>query len=49
MWDALEIPASEKGKYISNPANHNVHNYGAAVDLTPADENGNNADMGMGI
>ncbi|MCG9910654.1 MAG: M15 family metallopeptidase [Flavobacteriales bacterium] len=46
MWDALEMPASEKGKYVSNPANHSVHNYGAAVDLALADENGNYADMG---
>lgn len=46
MWDALDMPAAEKGKYVSNPANHSVHNYGAAIDITLCDENGQELDMG---
>jgi len=46
MWDALEMPAAEKGKYVSNPANHSVHNYGAAIDITLCDETGKELDMG---
>lgn len=46
MWDALKMPASEKGKYVSNPANKSVHNFGAAVDLSLTDERGKPLDMG---
>jgi len=46
MWDILEMPSSEKSKFVSNPKNGSLHNYGAAVDLTIADENGNPLDMG---
>jgi D-alanyl-D-alanine dipeptidase len=47
MWDALDsIPISERGKFVSNPKNHSVHNYGAAVDLTIVDEKGIPLDMG---
>lgn len=49
MWDALDtIPASERTKFVSNPANGSLHNYGAAVDLTICDENGKPLDMGAG-
>lgn len=49
MWDALDtIPVHERGKFVSNPKNHSVHNYGAAVDLTIIDGNGNPLDMGAG-
>lgn len=49
MWNALDtIPVSERGKFVSNPKNHSVHNYGAAVDLTIVDENGKPLDMGAG-
>lgn len=35
MWLALDtIPVSERVKFVSNPANGSVHNYGAAVDIT---------------
>lgn len=35
MWDALDsIPVNERIKFISNPRNGSIHNYGAAVDLT---------------
>lgn len=46
MWDALKMPAAEKGKYVSNPKNLSVHNVGAAIDLSLADEKGNYLDMG---
>jgi D-alanyl-D-alanine dipeptidase len=34
MWDTLKMPINEKTKFLSNPKNHSIHNYGAAVDLT---------------
>lgn len=46
MWKSLDMPAAEKGKYLSNPNNLSVHNLGAAVDIALADENGKYADMG---
>jgi D-alanyl-D-alanine dipeptidase len=47
MWDALDsIPAAERGKFLSNPQNGSVHNYGAAVDLTIIDANKKPLDMG---
>lgn len=49
MWDALDsIPTSERGKYVSNPKNRSVHNYGAAVDITIVDSLGQELDMGAG-
>jgi len=47
MWDALDsIPVAERGKFLSNPKNGSIHNYGAAVDLTICDESGIPLDMG---
>lgn len=46
MWDILKMPPAEKGKYVSNPAHLSVHNLGAAVDLSLADETGKPLDMG---
>jgi len=34
MWDILKMPIDEKTKYVSNPQEGSIHNYGAAVDLT---------------
>jgi D-alanyl-D-alanine dipeptidase len=35
MWDALDtIPFQERIKFVSNPRNGSIHNYGCAVDLT---------------
>lgn len=49
MWLALDsIPALERGKFVSNPVWGSVHNYGAAVDLTIANEEGIPLDMGAG-
>lgn len=48
MWDVLDMPIYEKTKFVSNPKNGSVHNFGAAVDLTIADSNGVALDMGAG-
>ena len=46
MWEMLKMPDKEKGKYVSNPKYGSLHNFGAAVDLTVAGENGRELDMG---
>lgn len=39
MWDALDtIPFNDRIKFVSNPANGSLHNYGCAVDLTIANK-----------
>lgn len=49
MWDALDsIPITERTKFVSNPKNGSIHNYGCAVDLTIVDINGTILDMGAG-
>lgn len=47
LWDMVDLPDWEKGKFVSNPKNGSLHNYGAAVDLTIA-KNGVAIDMGSG-
>lgn len=46
MWKILDMPSAEKTKYLSNPQNGSLHNYGAAVDLTIVNEFGEELDMG---
>jgi D-alanyl-D-alanine dipeptidase len=46
MWDTIAVPRSERSKYVSNPKNGSLHNFGAAVDLSIIDENGIELDMG---
>ena len=47
MWVALDsLPLKERTKYVSNPKNGSLHNYGAAIDLTIADSTGQPLDMG---
>lgn len=46
MWDTLHLPPGEKQKYLSNPENGSLHNYGAAVDVSIIDANGFPLDMG---
>ena len=46
MWNAVKMPISEKGRYVSNPKNHSLHNYGCAVDVTIVDEINNELNMG---
>lgn len=49
MWNALDtIPAFERGKFVSNPRNGSVHNYGAAVDVTICNSTKKPLDMGAG-
>lgn len=50
MWNALDtIPPSERGKYVSNPANLSLHNLGCAVDITICNSEGIALDMGAGF
>ncbi len=46
MWDTINIPKSERTKYLSNPEYGSLHNFGAAVDVSIIDENGIELDMG---
>lgn len=46
MWDTLQMPIEEKVKFVSNPRNGSLHNYGAAVDVSLVDVDGNILDMG---
>ncbi len=46
LWDTLDYPEAEKPKYVADPQEGSIHNYGAAVDLTIADANGQPIDMG---
>jgi D-alanyl-D-alanine dipeptidase len=49
MWNALDtVSVLERGKFVSNPRNGSVHNYGAAVDLTICDAKRKPLDMGAG-
>lgn len=49
MWRALDtIPPAQRGKFVSNPRNGSVHNYGAAVDLTICTSSRKVLDMGAG-
>ncbi len=47
MWNALDtIPVRERTKFVSNPANGSIHNYGAAVDVTICSSKNAPLDMG---
>ncbi len=46
MWDSVNLNPHDRQKYLSNPNNKSLHNYGAAVDLTIVDDLGNELDMG---
>jgi zinc D-Ala-D-Ala dipeptidase len=46
MWDGLDLPFKEKIKFLSNPAQGSVHNFGAAVDVSLTDIHGVLLDMG---
>lgn len=49
MWDSLSyMPVNERIKFVSNPKNGSLHNYGCALDLTLADSTGAPLDMGAG-
>jgi len=46
MWDSVNLSPLDRQKYLSNPANRSLHNYGAAVDVSIIDESGTELDMG---
>ncbi len=50
MWNMLDsIPVHQRVKFVSNPKNRSLHNFGAAVDLTICLESGEPLDMGAGF
>jgi zinc D-Ala-D-Ala dipeptidase len=49
MWDAIDAPFQEKIRFLANPANGSIHNFGAAVDVSIVDAHGNPLDMGTGF
>ena len=50
MWEALDsIPPKERVKFVSNPKNKSLHNYGAAIDLTICISDRTPLDMGAGF
>jgi zinc D-Ala-D-Ala dipeptidase len=46
LWDTLQKPLKLKPLYVADPAKGSIHNYGAAVDLTVTDPEGQPLDMG---
>lgn len=46
MWDSLKMPFDQKKRYVSNPKNGSIHNFGCAVDLTISRTDGRLLDMG---
>jgi D-alanyl-D-alanine dipeptidase len=47
LWRALpQYPPAERQKYVADPRQHSIHNYGSAIDLTVADASGKPLDMG---
>jgi D-alanyl-D-alanine dipeptidase len=47
LWNTLtQYSPAERQKYVANPKEHSLHNYGSALDLTVADAQGKPLDMG---
>ena len=46
MWDAVDAPFQEKIRFLANPVNGSIHNYGAAVDVSIVNADGKPIDMG---
>ena len=47
LWNTLtQYTPAERQKYVADPKQHSIHNYGSALDLTVADEKGKPLDMG---
>ncbi|MDU0808590.1 M15 family metallopeptidase [Aquirufa regiilacus] len=47
LWNTLtQYPPAERQKYVADPKQHSIHNYGSALDLTVADASGKPLDMG---
>lgn len=49
MWEAVDASFQEKIRFLANPANGSIHNFGAAVDVSIVDADGNPLDMGTGF
>lgn len=50
MWNMLDsIPIAQRVKFVSNPKNKSLHNFGAAVDVTICKASGEVLDMGAGF
>ena len=49
MWDAVDAPFQEKIRFLANPVNGSIHNFGAAVDVSIVDADGKPLDMGTGF
>ena len=49
MWDAVDAPFQEKIRFLANPVNGSIHNFGAAVDVSIVDGEGKPLDMGTGF
>ncbi len=47
MWDLVKGTPAQS--YVANPVSGSLHNYGAAVDLSIADAQGRELDMGTGF
>lgn len=49
MWKGLDtIPVAQRIKFVSNPRNGSIHNYGCAIDLTLCNNDKEPLDMGAG-
>jgi len=46
MWDSCNLSKNNKFKYLSNPEQTSLHNYGVAIDISIVDKKGNELDMG---
>jgi D-alanyl-D-alanine dipeptidase len=47
LWNTLsDLPPKERQKYVADPKEHSIHNYGSAIDITLVDANGKPLDMG---
>ncbi len=47
LWNTLtQYPPAERQKYVADPKQHSIHNYGSALDLTVADADGKALNMG---
>jgi len=47
LWNSLtQYPLADRQKYVADPKQHSIHNYGSALDLTIADAQGKPLDMG---
>ncbi len=46
LWDTLDMPPNKKKQYVADPKIGSIHNFGSAVDLTIALQDGTPLDMG---